>query len=70
MFVTWHNKWSNKTSQTTLMYLKLCELLHQFLLLFTVGQWRKDVEEDFQEIQILPRNTGQCEDWGDAARHK
>lgn len=49
------------------MYLELSELLHQLLLLFAVAEWRKDVQEHFEEIQILPRNAGQCEDGSDAA---
>lgn len=44
------------------VYLELCELLHELLLLFAVAQWRKNIEEDLQEVQILPRYAGEGED--------
>lgn len=49
------------------MYLELSELLHKLFLFFAVCQRRKDVEENFQVIQVISRNTGQGEDRSDAA---
>ena len=46
-------------------YLELCQLLHEFLLLFAVGEWRQNIQKDFEEVQTLSRHTGQCEDGGD-----
>ncbi len=43
------------------LYLELCELLHELLLLLDVAQRRKNVEKDLQKVQILPRNTGDGE---------
>lgn len=50
------------------MYLELCELLHQLFLLFAVAEWREDVQENLQKLQVLSRNTRQGEDGRDAAR--
>lgn len=29
-------------------YLELCELLHEFLLLFAIGEWRQNIQKDFE----------------------
>lgn len=47
--------------------LELGELLHQLLLLLAVAQRGEDVQEDLEEVQTLPRHTGQGEDGCDAA---
>lgn len=46
-------------------YLKLCQLLHEFFLLFAVGERWQDIQEDFEQVQTLSRHAGQCEDRGD-----
>lgn len=46
-------------------YLELCELLHEFLLLFAIGEWRQNIQKDFEQVQTLSRHAGQCEDRGD-----
>lgn len=48
------------------IYLKLCQLLHEFLLLFAVGERWQDIQKDFEQVQTLSRHTGQGEDRGDA----
>lgn len=42
-------------------YLEFCQLLHKLFLLFAVGEWRQDIQEDFKKVQTLSRHTGQCE---------
>lgn len=49
------------------MYLELSKLLHELLLLFAVAQGGQDVEENLQQVQILPRYTRQRENGSDAA---
>ena len=46
-------------------YLELRQLLHEFLLLFAVGEWRQNIQKDFEQVQTLSRHAGQCEDGGD-----
>lgn len=48
-------------------YLKLSQLLHELLLSFTVAEGRDDVEEHLEQVQTLPRDTGQGKDGRDAA---
>lgn len=50
------------------MYLELRELLHQLLLLLAVAEWREDVQENLQKVQVFSRNAGQGEDGRDAAQ--
>lgn len=48
-------------------YLELRQLLHEFLLLFAVGERWQDIQKNFQQVQTLSRHAGQCEDRSDAA---
>ena len=47
-------------------YLELCQLLHELLLLFAIGEWRQNIQKDFEQVQAFSRHAGQCEDRGDA----
>ena len=49
-------------------YLKLCQLLHEFLLLLAVGKWWQDIQKDFEQVQTLSRHAGQCEDRSDTVK--
>lgn len=49
----------------TANYLELCQLLHEFFLLFAIGEWRQNIQKDFEQIQTLSRHARQCEDRGD-----
>lgn len=47
--------------------LELGELLHELLLLLAIAEGGQDVEENLEQIQILPGNTREREDRRDAA---
>lgn len=47
-------------------YLELRQLLHELLLFFAIGEWRQNIQKDFEQVQALSRHAGQCEDRGDA----
>lgn len=49
-------------------YLELCQLLHELLLLFAVGEWWQDVQKHFKQVQTLSGHAGQCEDRSDAGQ--
>lgn len=49
-------------------YLELRQLLHEFFLLFAVGERWQDIQKDFEQVQTLSRHAGQCEDRGDTVK--